>query len=392
MGSTTPSLVRPFRADDEATVARLRHQSFAAPMDVTLWLKYGQVLELDGTPVAALLARPIGQWFGGRSVACVAISSVMVDLTRRGAGVMAELLGPVLEHHAETGAAIATLTPSSAAPYRRAGFEVAGFRYRHHVSPQALRPGEMDEVRWFEAADADRLAEVYDALAGRSNGPIDRDRAWWRSHILPRVESGETFAVVARRADKVTGYALWDQVSAPLGEFTFRHRVRAREIVWTTVPSARALLHALAQAGSPGEQISWFGGPSDGLASFFDAPVLMDWVHPWMTTILDHRTALTSRGYNPGLDLTLALAIQNKAGAAAPTLRLVVQHGRCQVEECSAAPDATVEASAFAAIFTSRSSAREALALGPLQAHTPSAVEQVDALFAGTTPWLFEHF
>lgn len=384
---------RPFGSGDEPFVARLRNQCFSAPLDSDTWLEHGHVLERDGAPVAALLARRAGQWFGGRPVPCVTISSVMVDLTRRGGGVMADLLGPVLEHHAGSGAAIATLTPSSAAPYRRAGFEVAGFRYRHHVSPRALRPGqEKDDVRWFEAADADRLAEVYDTLARRSNGPIHRDRTWWHGHILPRVRSGETFAVVAERHDSVTGYALWDQVSAPRGEFTFQHRVRAREIVWASPPAARALLHALGQAGSPGEEISWFGGPSDGLAGFFDAPVLMDWVHPWMTKILHHPAALISRGYNAGLDLTLVLRIQSTPDARASTLRLMVQNGRCEVEEVGAEPDLTVEASTFAAIFTGRSSAREALALGQIEARTTAAVERVDAMFAGTSPWLFEHF
>lgn len=393
MGRPTASLVRRFSANDEPIVARLRQQCFSMPMDVDLWLEYGHVLELDGTPVAALLARPTGQWFGGRPVPCVTISSVMVDLARRGGGVMANLLGPVLERHADAGAAIATLAPSSVEPYRRAGFEIAGFRYRHHVSPQALRPGqERDQVRWFETADADRIAEVYETLARRNNGPIHRDRNWWRSHILPRVRSGETFAVVARRADEVTGYVLWDQANAPLGELTFRHRVRAREIVWTTVPSARALLHALAQAGSPGEEISWFGGPSDGLAGFFDVPVLMDWVYPWMTKILHYPTALTSRGYNASLELKLVLGIRDSTGTMASSLGLAVQDGRCQAEEASAEPDVTVDALAFAAIFTSRSTAREALALGQLQARSTAALEQLDALFAGPTPWFFEHF
>ncbi|SFP06372.1 GNAT family N-acetyltransferase [Actinomadura madurae] len=393
MDDPTTPICRPFDAGDERFVARLRNQCFSAPLDVDTWLENGHVLERDGAPVAALLARRCGQWFGGRPVPCVTVSSVMVDLTRRGGGVMADLLGPVLDRYAEAGAAIATLTPSSVAPYRRAGFEIAGFRYRHHVSPQALRRGqEKDGVRWFEAADADRLAEVYDTVARRGNGPIDRDRSWWHGHILPRVRSGETFAVVAERDGTATGYALWDQVPAPRGEFAFWHRVRAREIVWTSAPAARALLHALAQAGSPGEEISWFGGPSDGLAGFFDAPVLMDWVHPWMTKILDCPAALTSRGYNAGLDLTLVLGIQSAPDTEASTLRLAVRDGRCQVEETDAEPDVTVEATAFASLFTGRSSAREALALGHLKAHTSAAVDRMDAMFAATSPWFFEHF
>lgn len=390
MGSPTP-LARPFRADDEPAVRRLRRQCFSAPLDVAQWLAHGHVLELDGVPVAALLARKAGQWFGGRPVPGVAISSVMVDLPRRGIGVMTHLLTPVLNRHAEAGAAIATLIPTSAAPYRRAGFEVAGFRYRCHVSPEALRRGvDVDDVRWFEAADAERLAEVYDAFARRSNGAILRDRDWWHGHILPSVLAGETYAVVATRGDTVTGYALWDQLSAPRGEFTFRHRVRAREIVWTTEPAAHALLRVLAQAGSPDEELSWLGAPGDGLATFFDTPVTMDWVHPWMVRILDHPAALAARGYNPCLDLELVLVIGEAADDTA--LRLVVRDGRCHVEQTSAKPDVTVAESAFVAMFTGRSSAREMQALGGIHARDATAVDRLDALFAGGTPWLFEHF
>ncbi|WP_033295447.1 GNAT family N-acetyltransferase [Amycolatopsis jejuensis] len=359
------STTRPFEARDEPFVKRLRHQCFSAPLDVATWLQHGRVLERGGTPVAALLARRAGQWFGGRPVPCLTISSVMVDLPSRGGGVMADLLGPVLAE--ENGAAIATLTPSAVAPYRRAGFEIAGFRYRHHVSPQALRSGqERDDVRWF--TDGDDLDRVYQACARIHNGLIHRDRAWWDGLVRP----GEPYAVVASRGDEVTGYALWDQIPAPLGEFTFRHRIRAREIVASTVPAARALLHALGQAGSPGEEISWFGGPSDGLAQLFDAPVLMDWVHPWMTKILDYPAALTARGYNTALDLTLVLRI-----ADVTTLRLSVRDGRCRAAETDAEPDVTVDAATFAALFTGHASASDA---------------RLAVLFAGTAPWFFEHF
>lgn len=391
MGSGRGSVVRPFRREDEGFVAQLRHQCFSAPLNADLWLEHGHVLERDGTPVAALLARPAGQWFGGRPVPGVAISSVMVDLTRRGGGVMAELLDPVLDRHAGSGAAIATLTPSSVGPYRRAGFEVAGYRYRHHVPPKALAPGgERDDVHWFDVGDADRLAAVYDVFAGRHNGLMRRDRDWWDTHILPSVRSGRTFAMVAERAGEVTGYALWDQLSAPRGEFTFRHRVRAREIVWTTGPAARALLHALEQAGVPGEELSWFGGPGDRLAAFFDAPVAMDWVHPWMVKLLRPAAALAARGYPAGLDAGFVLGIPD--GDAVRSLRLTVRAGRCEVTGTDAEPDVTVEPTALAAIFSGLSTAREALALGQLRARDDTAVERVDALFAGPGPWFFEHF
>ncbi|WP_203992722.1 GNAT family N-acetyltransferase [Sphaerisporangium rufum] len=383
---------RPFRADDEMFVRGLRRQSFTAPLDVELWSRHGHVLEHDGTRVAALLARRVAQWVGGRSVPCVAISSVMVDLPRRGGGVMAELLGPVLRRHADGGAAISTLTPSAMAPYRRAGYEVAGHRFRFHAASRSLRLGaERDDIRWFQPGDVDRLAEIYDGFARRGNGPIHRDRQWWHSHILPRVRSGETFAIVAERDGEPTGYALWDQVEAPRpGEPAYLHRVRAREIVWSTVSAAHALLHALARAGSPGEEISWIGSPSDGMAGFFDDPVLVDWARPWMTKILDLPAALSARGYSTALDLSVVLGI-NDAGIAR-TLRLAVRGGRAHTEEVTVAPHVTMDASSFASIFTGRSTGREAQALGRLQAVSPEVVERLDALFAGPTPWLFEHF
>src|SRR5690606_39680774 len=119
-------------------------------------------------PVAAMLARPAGQWFGGRPVPGVAISSVMVDLAHRSAGVMGYLLESVLADHARSGAAVATLVPTALAPYRRAGVEVGGHRYRFVAPPAALRTGsEIDSVRWFDTADVDALAHVDEAFARR---------------------------------------------------------------------------------------------------------------------------------------------------------------------------------------------------------------------------------
>lgn len=388
----SPGVVRAFRAADEHVVARLRHQSFSAPTQLDLWLEHGYVLEVDGAPAGALLARRCGQWFGGRSVPCVTISSVMVDLPRRGGGVMGHLLAPVLQQHADAGAAIATLTPSAAAPYRRAGFEVAGYRYRHHVPAHSLRAGtEYDDVAWYEPNDADQLAEVYDAAVMRDNGLIDRDPAWWRGHILPPLESGNTFAVVARRNGAITGYSLWDQLSAPRGEFTFRHRVRAREIVWTTPSSAAGLLRALAQAGSPGEELAWFGGPAEPLVCLFDEPVGMDWVHPWMTKILDVPAALAARGYPAHVETTLVVSIPDWSPDP-KTVRLRVRDGRAEVEEAAATADVTIQARALASVFTSRSSARQLAALGKVRARSEQALDDFDAIFTGPGPWFLEHF
>jgi predicted acetyltransferase len=69
-----------------------------------------------------------------------------------------------------------------------------------------------------------------------------------------------------------------------------------------------------------------------------------------------------------------------------------VRDGRARVEEVTDEPDITLDALAFAPIFTGRSTALETQALGRLWARTSAAVERADAIFAGATPWLFEHF
>lgn len=384
-------VVRRFRAEDEGFVAGLRRQCFSASINFDLWLAHGHVLERAGQPVAAMLARPAGQWFGGRPVPGVAISSVMVDLAHRSAGVMGYLLESVLADHARSGAAVAALVPTALAPYRRAGFEVGGHRYRFVAPPAALRTGsEIDSVRWFETADVDALAEVYEEFARRSNGLIVRSAGWWQGHILPSVRSGDAFAVVAVRDGAVTGYAMWDQPSAPRGELTFRHRVRAREIVWTSRSSANALLRALARAGSPGEDLTWFGSPCDGLSMFFDVPPTVDWAYPWMLRIIDYPAALTARGYPPDVTVELVLAVRRTAPGRA--LRLTVSDGRCRAEWTTEAPEAAVTERGFAALYTGRLSAAEAQVLGELHTERAGTLDRIGTVFACGTPWMFDHF
>ncbi|HEX5740655.1 MAG TPA: GNAT family N-acetyltransferase, partial [Pilimelia sp.] len=127
--------VRPLREDDLPQAWRLGALAFGADPDATpppharagvAWMSRVGAFDRRGVLVGCARVLHDGQWWQGRPVPAADVAGVAVAPEARGRGVARRMLGALLAEARERGAAVSTLFPTVAAPYRRAGWEICG--------------------------------------------------------------------------------------------------------------------------------------------------------------------------------------------------------------------------------------------------------------------------
>ena len=130
----------PVEAEKEA-IAELHGLAFNAPARPDRVLLDDWLCIYDGARlVATARAIDFDQWFGGARVPCVGIAGVAVQPEDRGRGAARLLVGELLRQQREEGRFVSALYPSTAALYRRLGYEFAGFRPQFRVAVTDLPP------------------------------------------------------------------------------------------------------------------------------------------------------------------------------------------------------------------------------------------------------------
>jgi predicted N-acetyltransferase YhbS len=116
-----------------------------------------------GRLVGKITELPHEHWWGGRRVPAAGVSGVAVRPESRGSGVARTLLGALLQHARERGAAVSTLYPTVSEVYRSAGWEVAGALAAADLDtaslPRSRGTGDVD-LRPGDAADLPRVTDL----------------------------------------------------------------------------------------------------------------------------------------------------------------------------------------------------------------------------------------
>ncbi|MFN2555614.1 MAG: enhanced intracellular survival protein Eis [Nitriliruptorales bacterium] len=183
--------IRPLTTDELEAAFRIRTQAFnISPQQLQ---DYRASLRLDrtlgafdaGQLIATAVVHELAQFFGGRPVPMGGVASVAVVPHRCGSGVVTRLLGATLEVMHERGEVISTLYPATAVPYRRMGWEVAGYRVHRRVPLRSLAtlppPAARVAVCPSGESDLERLAATYATVATKTNGFVHRNEWWWPS-------------------------------------------------------------------------------------------------------------------------------------------------------------------------------------------------------------------
>jgi predicted acetyltransferase len=347
-----------------------------------------------GRVVATARAIPLAQWFGGRAVPCAGIASVAALPEHRREGLTTELVRALLRRERDRGRAVSALYPTTAAFYRRLGYEFAGVRVEHRAPIADLPPagGQPEEL-----ADADLPAvmECFSRFAASHTGPVEtRDPEWWRRRVFGAWDpESHTRAVVVRGDGGVEGYAGYSLERRGPGPGDHGYAVTCTHLVGTTARALRVLLGHFRGFENAARDLGWFGPPADpvGLLLGSNAFGIRVRVARWMGRILDVRAALEARGYpavsgEAVLEVDDPLFPENRG-----PWRLRADRGAVSVEPAGTAPGSPVPVGILAPLFAGFVTPDDLVRTGLLRGDDPR-LPLLRALFAGPIPWMPDFF
>lgn len=350
----------------------------------------------DGRLVGKLVTHELGHWLGGRPVPMGGVAGVTVSPDRRGTGVTSRLLRAELQRMRERGEVTSSLFPATVAPYRRAGWEVAGHRTRRRVPLRSLaglprpEPGVTLQPLDLEHG-LDGVRAVYDETARGIPGWLVRDRWWFEQRVGWWLRSDRTYAyAVHGPSGDPTGYVVYHHTDGVGDEF---YGLAIDELVATDGDAALALWRLLASNRGVSGQVTFHGGPEEPLFLLLaeqDTEVLADW--RWMTRLVDLPGAVAARGWPGGAEAEVHLDVGDElAPWNAGRWVLRVEDGEGRLDEGGRG---TVRATvgALAPLFTGMVTAVTLARIGLLDGAGPQEATALDDAFRGPAPWMLEFF
>jgi predicted acetyltransferase len=197
---------------------------------------------------------------------------------------------------------------------------------------------------------------------------------------------------LVRRGGEVTGYMIYThEPEASSVPYTFV--LACRDLVWHDAESLAALLNLAAGHQVVGRGLTWPGPVEEPLAGFigFEPVEVRQCVH-WMSRIVDLGRALEFRGYPRPLEVELDLAVSDPwLPENELPVHVSVSDGQARVTPARGVP-ILVDVGALAAMYTGWWPARAAARAGRLHGATARQLEDLELLFSGPKPWMFDRF
>jgi predicted acetyltransferase len=384
------------RCEETQQLVELLEWSFHLPEDrARLWIEragidHFRVVRDGGQLIACLLVERTGQFYWGRRVPAAAIAAVATRAEHRGAGAASALLLETLRELVATGSSIALLYPSTRTLYRSVGFEPAGMRYTYQVATGSLRRGERPLlIRTIEPEDEPEIERLYLAGAVQWNGPLERNPYFWERIRRNPLHSVRGFVVGERGHGQ--GYVYLYEKPGARG--SYQYEISVVDVAATTEAAMRRILAFLADHGSMATYAEWPGGPSDQLIQLLPEATYTASlsISHWMVRLVDVASALSHRGYPPGIKAELHLSVKDE---------LLPRNDACFVLEVADGRGKvfpggegrlSVGVRGFAPLFTGHQPPVALASLGMLDG--PEAeLARASAVFAGPAPWMREVF
>lgn len=383
--------VRPVQGEALAQTARCLAEAFGNSVAQTEeWFEYAgpkhvRALFADDTIIGGLLRAPMGQFFGGRAVPTLGIAGLGIAPEHRRTGAASALLKQTLLEAQAAGVALSTLYPSNNRLYAKAGYGIAGARYRGAVGIEhlmALPAVDRDlTVRRLDDSDRAAMGAIYTTSARTrpghlARGPYVWDRVYRAWNDRPPICTG------VFDGDRLAGYVVWRQKSPDP-----RYTLHIADVVAPTRPVADRLWGFLAEQGTMVDRVTGATAPDDPfwLALPWPGPSVELHSH-WMLRLVDLQAAIAERGFVEGPVLVVDLQVHDPIIEANDgAWRLIVEDGRGRLEPGGAGL-VKVTIDALAALYSGFQGCNQLAARGVLQGGS-SQCAGLDAAFLGASPW-----
>ncbi|MBY5161123.1 GNAT family N-acetyltransferase [Salsipaludibacter albus] len=396
--------VRLLRPDEAHAALQLRVAAFTSAMHVDpddVADDYvpddHRLVAVEGDRVVGHAAAwPFGQSFGGRVVPMGGVGGVAVAPDRRGRGIGSALLASLLELMADRGLVVSSLYPSTSAPYRSWGWEVAGEHVRRRVRTRDLLdlPAAGDDVVLdaFEPDDLDEVVALHDGITATEPGGLVGGRRWHARALLPDPDEPE-MPIVARRGDAIVGLSLATKTSAEPGDGHSAYGLRVLRLVAIDHQVERALWRNLGHHYSVAETTTFNSRPAEPL--LFQLPLGLHLPPPtsqhWMTRLVDVPAALAARGWPP-LSARVELAITDRRVPANDgAVVLEADDGEVAVTP-GGSGSVALDIGALSTIYTGFASPSAMARTGRLTGADADELALLDHLFAVPAPFLRDYF
>lgn len=394
--------IRPLTSNEVESAFRVRAQAFqlsSQQLD-----DYRASIRLDrtlgafeaGQLIGITVVHQLGQFFGERPVPMGGVASVAVAPHRRGEGIVTRLLMATLAAMRERGEVISTLYPATGVPYRRMGWELAGYRIHRRVPLRSLAmlpsPAVDVRIRPAEEADFELLAAPYAKVATATNGFVYRDDRWWRRRLHSYLSGEEHhYLYVVEEDGEIEGYLAFRQLRATSSDEWVA--IAVDELLAADRHGLLALWGLLASNRSMTTRVSYFAGAEEPLTLLLaeqDTETIGDL--RWMTRLVEVAGAVAARGYRDDVDVTVHLEVadtQAPWNAGRHVLR--VQDGKGALEP-GGRGRVRLTVNAFASLYTGYASPQLLARLGLVDAASESDLAALSAVFSGPPPWMAEFF
>jgi len=393
--------VRRFRPTDAEQVFALRVAAFTAAtrIDFDAAEIYipdeHRLVAVDGARVVGHLGVwPFRQAFLGRAVPMGGLAAVVVAGDRRGGGVGSRLLAAGLEHMADAGMAISSLYPSTPAPYRRWGWEIAGVNVRRRVATRDLldvpAPSGRLAVRSYTPGDLETVVAVHDALAVTEHGGLLAGERWLRRALQPDADEPD-ITVVATRGDQPVG--LVQVAKTPATDDHSSFGLRVRRLFGVDREAERALWRFVGQHHPVAAMTTFRSRPAEPL--LFELPHGLVLPGPagehFMTRLVDPPAAIAARGW-PAVSATVELELVDmRRPANSGRFVLEVADGTAALEP-GGAGSITVDIGALSSLYTGFVTAAQLAHAGRLAGATGDDVAALAEVFGAPLPFLVDYF
>ena len=360
--------------------------------------------EHDGRLAGALQLHPLRQWVGGARLPMAGVGSVAISPAHRRRGLAEQLVAAGLRAARERGDLVSALYPFRFAFYHRLGYGNAGVAEQWQIPTRSLRDSpERIRVQLLEAdAERDDALALYNDWVRSQNGQLERTPAMWDELVR---HPARALAGYRNERGMLEGYALVDYRT----DLPRRDRfLEVDEIVWTSLPSRRALYAWLSSLADQWEQVLIRALPSHRMQDWVSEPRLpLDAAPSWqlwspaatlmmgpMFRLVDAAGAWQRRSIAGMAGMSIALEVDDvHLPENAGRWVLSLEGGRATLARKGAAT-ATVRLgiATLSRLYIGALPPTSAAVAGLLDCDRPELLPALDAALALEEPWLFDRF